>query len=69
MIRAVRIIYKLDSREHTNKLFKSGVMKLKGIRYAQGKKTVLPEILQRLFVFSSKDRGNVILSISMHRLL
>ena len=59
--RAVRIIYKADSREHTNRLLlKSGLLKLKEIAELQTllvmhkvKSRMLPVYVQQLFVFGS----------------
>ena len=64
--RAIRIIHKVQFREHTNSLFiKSGLLKLTEIIELQtlqimfkAKNRVLPENLQKLFVFTSEDENH-----------
>ncbi len=60
--KAVRIIHKVDCGEHSNRRFiKSGLLKLKDLVELQtlvmfrAKNRILPENLQKLFVFSSED--------------
>lgn len=64
--RAVRIIHKVEFREYTNGLFvKARLLKLKEIIEQQtllivfkAKKRVLPENVQKLFVFTSEDENH-----------
>lgn len=62
--RSVRIIHKVDAREHTNELFiKWGLLKLKNIVDLQtllvmfkAKNRALPENLQKYFAFRSENQ-------------